>query len=228
MSLKPKKHSDIQKLKEKMKVKATKMNTMNKLPEYTMIVSEGIKTEPLYLNGFVNKINEKYKCISKEPHIEVYGTARNTQGLIRFVDKMIAEGEWKRFKKFWLVYDKDDFPLDKFDNTQFEAEARKEPDMAVAWSNESIELWFLLHFQDYCANNGRKQYIEKLNEYFDYSKTREDLYDVLMEKGSLENAKRRAKKMYQEFVDAGENSMAAMVPATRVYELVEELEQYLK
>lgn len=70
--------------------------------------------------------------------------------------------------------------------------------------------------------------IEKLNEYFDYSKTREDLYDVLMEKGSLENAKRRAKKMYQEFVDAGENSMAAMVPATRVYELVEELEQYLK
>lgn len=126
------------------------------------------------------------------------------------------------------MYDKDDFPLDNFDNTQFEAEVRKNPDMAVAWSNESIELWFLLHFQDYHSNNGRKQYIEKLNEYFDYSKTREDLYDVLMEKGSLTDAKRRARKMYQEFLDAGESSMAAMVPATRMYELVEELEYYLR
>ena len=228
MSLKPKKHSDIQKLKEKMKVKASRMDTMNELPPYTMIVSEGIKTEPLYLNGFVSKINEKYKHITKEPHIQVYGTARNTQGLIRFVEKMIANGQWRHFKKFWLVYDKDDFPLDNFDNTQFEAEAKKAPGMAVAWSNESIELWFLLHFQEYHANNGRKQYIEKLNEYFNYSKTREDLFDVLMNKGSIEDAKRRARKMYQEFLEAGESSMAAMVPATRVYELIEELEQYLK
>ena len=48
-----------------------------------------------------------------------------------------------------------------------------------------------------------------------------------MEKGSLSDAKRRAKKMYQEFLDAGESSMAAMVPATRMFELVEELECYL-
>lgn len=228
MSLKPKKHSDIKKIKEKMKVKASKMDTLYELQPYTMIVSEGIKTEPLYLKGFVRKINDKYKNISKEPHVQVYGTARNTQSLLRFVDKMITNGEWAHFKKFWLVYDKDDFPLDNFDNTQFEAEVRKNPDMAVAWSNESIELWFLLHFQDYHSNNGRKQYIEKLNEYFDYSKTREDLYDVLMEKGSLTDAKRRAKKMCQEFLEAGESSMAAMVPATRMYELVEELEHYLR
>ena len=125
------------------------------------------------------------------------------------------------------MYDKDDFPTDNFDNTQFEAEARKDPAMAVAWSNESIELWFVLYFEDYRANNGRKQYIEKLNKYFDYSKTREDLFDVLSEKGSLEDAKKRARKMYQEFLDAKISSMSAMVPATRVFELVEELEGYL-
>ena len=227
MSLKPKKHSDIKKMEEKMKAKASKMDTLQELPPYTMIVSEGIKTEPLYLKGFVNKINERYKHITKEPHIHVYGTGRNTQGLIRFVDKKIASGEWEHYKKIWLVYDKDDFPLDNFDNTQFEAESRNKPCMAVAWSNESIELWFLLHFQEYRSNNGREQYIEKLNQYFEYSKTREDLYDILMQKGSLEEAKRRAKKMYREFVEAGVSSMAAMVPATRVYELVEELEKYL-
>lgn len=228
MSLKPKKHSDIKKMKEKMTVKPSKMDTLNKLPPYTMIVSEGIKTEPLYLEGFVKKINDKYKGISKEPHISVFGTGRNTKGLIRFVDKKIESGEWKHFQKFWLVYDKDDFPADNFDNTQFEAEGRTEPLMSVAWSNESIELWFLLHFQEYVSNNGRKQYIEKLNEYFEYSKVREDLYDVIMEKGSVENAKRRARRMYKEFLEAGETSMTAMVPATRMFELVEELEQYIK
>lgn len=227
MSLKPKKKGDIRKSEEKMRTKASKMNSMNFLPPYTMIVSEGIKTEPFYIKGLVDKVNEQYKSIAREPHIDVYGTGRNTQGLIRFVDKMVSRGDWAHYNKFWLMYDKDDFPLDNFDNTQFEAEARKNPQMSVAWSNESIELWFLLYFEDYHSNNGRKQYIEKLSRYFDYSKTREDLYNVLNEKGSLENAKRRARRMYQEFLDAGVTSMSAMVPATRVFELVEELEGYL-
>ena len=210
-----------------MKAKASKKEPLKKLPPYTIIVSEGIKTEPIYIKGFANKINERYKNISKNPHIVVYGTGRNTNGLIRFVDKMIADGKWAHYKKIWLMYDKDDFPSDNFDNTQFEAEARKNPTMAVAWSNESIELWFLLYFEDYYANNGRKQYIEKLNKYIDYSKTREDLCDILAEKGSLEDAKRRARKMYQEFLDSKISSMSAMVPATRVFELIEELESYL-
>lgn len=55
MSLKPKKHSEIQKIKEKMATEKSKMNTKSKLPPYTMIVSEGTKTEPFYLKGFVNK-----------------------------------------------------------------------------------------------------------------------------------------------------------------------------
>lgn len=227
MSLRPKKHSDVQKIQEKMKIKSSKMKNLNILPPYIMIVSEGKKTEPLYLQGFANKIYEKHKSISKEPHIKVHGTGQNTKGLLRYIDRKIESGEWEHFQKFWIVYDKDDFPLDNFDNTQFMAEARKEPKMSVAWSNESVELWFLLHFQDYLSNNGRKQYIEKLNNYFDYSKTREDLFDVIMEKGSLDDAKRRARKMYREFLDKGETSMSAMVPATRMFELVEELEQYL-
>lgn len=71
MSLKPKKHSEIQKIKEKMATEKSKMNTKSKLPPYTMIVSEGTKTEPFYLKGFVNKINERYKDITKS-HIFRY------------------------------------------------------------------------------------------------------------------------------------------------------------
>lgn len=47
----------------------------------------------------------------------------------------------------WLMYDKDDFPLDDFDNTQYSALSRKDiRKYKVAWSNECIELWFVLHF----------------------------------------------------------------------------------
>lgn len=95
MSLKPKKKSDLKKIEEKMKVKASKMASMQHLPPYTMIVSEGIKTEPIYIKGLVNKVNEKYKNETRNPHIAVYGTGRNTQGLIRFVDSMINQGKWK-------------------------------------------------------------------------------------------------------------------------------------
>ena len=210
-----------------MKLKESKMNTKQLLPPYTMIVSEGVKTEPIYIRGFVSKINAKYRDMVKENHIDVYGTGRNTNGLIRFVDRKRSSGDWDKYQKFWLVYDKDDFPLDNFDNTQFEAEARKDVEMVVAWSNESIELWFLLHFQDYFSNNGREQYIELLNKYFDYSKVREDLFGALMELGSLDDAKRRAQKIYVEYIESGVTAPSAMVTATRMFELVEELEKYI-
>ena len=228
MSLKPKKKSDLKKIENKMKRKESRMNTKELLPPYTMIVSEGTKTEPIYLRGFASKINEKYKDLVRENHIEVYGTGNNTNGLIRFVDRKRASGDWAKFQKIWLVYDKDDFPLDNFDNTQFEAESRKDVSMSVAWSNESIELWFVLHFQDYISNNGRSQYIQILNNYLDYSKVREDLFDLLMEQGSLENAKRRARKAYDEFIKSGITAPSGMAPATRMFELVEELRVYMQ
>lgn len=227
MSLKPKKKSELKKIKEKMEQEQQQYEFRNQLPPYTMIVSEGIKTEPLYLKGFVKQINDKYKEIVREPRIVVYGTGRNTKGILKFIDKNIKNGIWGKYSSFWLVYDKDDFPYDDFDNTQFSAEARTDRNFRVAWSNESIELWFLLHFQEYSSDNGREQYIEKLKKWIDYEKTREDLYDVLMEKGSLEDAKRRAKKLYVEALERGITSPSAMVPSTRVYELIEELETYI-
>lgn len=227
MSLKPKKHSDQKKIQAKMKQHESKMATKYQLPPYTLIVSEGIKTEPLYLEGFVRKINAQYKGLVKDNHIIIWGTGRNTKGLLKLVDKKVENGEWSHFEKIWLVYDKDDFPFDNFDNTQFSAEGRKDSNIRVAWSNESFELWLLLHFQEYVSDNGRQQYIEKLNTFFQYSKARDDLFDVIMKKGSLKDAKRRAKKLYNGFLKKGEKSPSKMVPATKVYELVEELESYI-
>ncbi|WP_407918897.1 RloB domain-containing protein [Fusobacterium necrogenes] len=38
--------------------------------------------------------------------------------------------------------------------------------MNVTWSNEAIELWFLLHFEFISTGISREQYIGKLNFYF--------------------------------------------------------------
>ena len=82
-----------------MKQKKSKMNTKYELPPYTLIVREGVKTEPLYLEGLVNKVNSQYKDLIKGKHIEIYGTGRNTRGLLKYVDKRIANGEWSHFEK---------------------------------------------------------------------------------------------------------------------------------
>ena len=65
MSLKPKKKSDLKKIENKMKRKESRMNTKELLPPYTMIVSEGTKTEPIYLRGFASKIIT-LKCMEQE------------------------------------------------------------------------------------------------------------------------------------------------------------------
>ena len=88
MSLKPKKKSEQEKIIQKIKAKERKMDIMNVLPPYTMIVSEGTKTEPYYLNGFVSKINDKYKKITSEKRIEVYGTGRK-QKRYRYVCRLV-------------------------------------------------------------------------------------------------------------------------------------------
>ena len=41
----------------------------------------------------------------------------------------------------------------------------------VAWSNECIELWFVLHFQELAVNNGREQYQRILKQKYGYEKT---------------------------------------------------------
>ena len=225
MSLKPKKHSENKKeqsrLQEKMKNRQKKMN-LPLLPPYIYIISEGTKTEPYYIGAIAGKINEKYREYSTGERIMVEGTGRNTQSLLEFardtVDKKFPQAE-----EVWLMYDKDDFPEDNFDNTQYSAEGRVDKrKYCVAWSNECIELWFLLHFQEVTSNIGREQYIERLKVYIEYEKNKKEIYDILKDKTEI--AITRARKQYELY---GEQPPSKRCPATRVYELVENMRRYL-
>lgn len=236
MSLRPSKYSDRKKLKEKMKIKRSNFEEKNKLPPPTLIISEGIKTEPHYIQGLVDLIIKKYSEINKNARhsmkdlIKIHGTGRNTKGLLEYSRNFAEKPENKHYKRIWIMYDKDDFPLDNFDNTQFSIDDKKCDDddrkFFAAWSNECIELWFILYFQDLRSDVGRDQYKEILKKYFDYEKASADIYNIIdeHEKSSIDLAISRAEELYKSYCD---KTPSRMVPATRVYELVKELRGYL-
>lgn len=231
MSNKPLKFSEIKKQRQK-SIDAQRKNIPNfTFPPYTMIVTEGKRTEPYYLEALVESINSYYRPYTKHNYIEIDGTGRNTTGLLKYVTDRIENEDWSKFHTIWLVYDKDDFPLDRFDNTQYKAESyNKEKEGAtqlrVAWSNESVELWFLLHFQDYHADNGRERYIEKLKTYFDYEKNLKDIYRIINQIGSEQKAIQRAKALEKAHNELGNTCPTRMVPMTKMYLLVEEMNKY--
>lgn len=225
MSLKPKKVSEIKKEQAKLneKMKKKKKVVLDDIPPYTFIVSEGIKTEVAYMSGFASAINEKYSNFTTGERIKVKGTGKNCQILLRYARKAVEE-EMPQATIVWLMYDKDDFLLDNFDNTQFSAEQRLDSRrFKVAWSNESLELWFVLHFQDLSANVGRDKYIKILENCCSYRKNDPNLFELM--KANTEMAINRAKKQYNAY--SKDIPPSRRCPATKVFELVEELGKYL-
>ena len=230
VSLKPKKKGDLEReqarLAQKMQRRPRPVEILHPLPPYMVIFCEGTKTEPNYLQSIVRRINEKYDNYTRQDRITVHGTGRNTRGLLEFAQSAVRS-EYPQTQEVWLVYDMDEFPSDHFDNTQFKAETLQGPvEYHVAWSNECIEFWFLLHFQDLRADVPRSQYNSLLSGHLGekYEKAMPDLYDRIH--AGEEVAIRRARALYQEHCAAG-CPPSQCRPATRMFELIERLNEFL-
>jgi hypothetical protein len=234
MTLRPPKHSDKMQIEAAMQKKRKEVELTNKLPPYTLVICEGVKTEVNYIQGLINLINARYSEINREyshlfpkDRIRVFGTGRNTESLLKFTRDYAKKPENKHYTRIWIMYDKDDFPNDNFDNTQFSINDYNDQDRQffAAWSNECLELWFILYFQDLTVNVSREQYQVILKRYFDYEKNLSNLFEILDNKGDINQAILRAKKLRVE--NKHKNSPSQMAPVTLVYELVEELREYL-
>lgn len=222
MSMKPRKKSDSQ--KKWMTDRRDRRITI--APEYHLIVTEGTKTEPQYFDGLRKDINRLYKGRISIV-IEGVGQGANTLTLLERAQK-IVEKEPDKYKHVWLVYDKDDFPKDDFDNTYFKCKALSNCNSSVTfhslWSNECIEYWFLLHFMALDSALHRNEYYPKLTDCLGtkYEKNREDIYTLLKPniKRAIDNAKR---------VEANNEGMppSQCTPGTAVYKIFEMLESYL-
>lgn len=184
-----------------------------------LIVCEGRETEPNYFRAI--------KRIMKSgagTKVEVVGAGAHTQDLLACAEHAIERRRIEGLPPYyyvWVVFDRDSFEADDFDNAVASAEKRG---WNVAWSNEAFELWVLLHFQD--VSEGylpRAQMFEQLGKSFGakYDKADIKLFDKI--KKSSYVAIRRGRLLSERWKDVAPHEAC---PCTEVWRLVEELLKY--
>ena len=222
MSLKPQKKSDIN--KGWMNNRRDRKILIQ--PEYHLIVTEGTKTEPLYFEAIRDIVNHKYKERIK---LEVCGEGNDTLSLFDKARKR-AEHDVIEYTHVWVVYDTDDFPAERINKTaELCYEYRTgDTEYHAIWSNQCIELWFLLHFSYFHSNVHRKDYKDKLSNYLNtigtgkYEKNRPDMFNIL--KPYMNTAINNAIRL--DGLNKGKTPTDA-APGTKVHELIMKLKPYL-
>lgn len=225
MSKKPPKKSDLD--KQWMSPRSNKSIAIN--PEYHLIVTEGTKTEPKYFNEVAELINRKYRG---RIVIKIEGEGKSTLALLEAAKSYASQRIVNPYKHVWLIYDKDDFPPESFNKTETECNriSNSRTIFHALWSNQCIELWFLLHFIYFDSDIIRDEYYDKLSEHIQkidgskYEKNRDDIYTIL--KPYQGTAIRNAKKLICTYYE--NTTPSKMSPATKVFEIFEKLQPYLK
>lgn len=178
-----------------------------------LVVCEGAKTEPQYINGF--------RLACKNPRVTIKFASE--QGVPRTLveiakqHKIAAEEEARRerddnlaYDSVWCVFDIDDHP-----NVPNARKMADDNGIKVAVSNPCFELWLVLHFRDNPGMQHRDRLKDILAEYvLGYDKQ----VDYATYSGGYQNAAKRASQMdsaAESADDAGRN------PTTGVYRLTE-------
>lgn len=200
------------------------------LPERHLFVSEGTKTEPNYLNGIIDKICQRIGDNARH-QLVVIGDGNCTLHLLSKAEKY-QRNDSDGFQHVWIIFDKDDFPQDAFDNTVSRCKAlnkrylnNRDLQFHAIWSNQCIELWFLLHYEYLLSDIPRENYREKLSKYIGrkYEKNDDHIFQTLSP--NIERAIKNAKKLMEEYEDGTPPSQ--MAPSTNFYELIEALINYI-
>ena len=201
-----------------------------------LIVSEDTKSSVSYFKAMIKDIraiqNSVIEGVSSQeqsndefvglsPESKIVGCGMATKRLLKEA-KEIKDKEQTPFDSCWLVFDKDDF-------RDFNQAIREATDAGfkVAWSNESFELWYLLHFRyqntalsrTMCINALERE-IRKHDRNFKYNKGSSNMYTVLSQHGDQDQAIKHARKLRGNYTD---NNYAKHNPCTRVDELVKVL-----
>lgn len=144
--------------------------------------------------------------------------------------KSIIESKNKFYDEVWVVFDKDSFMKDNFDNaihSIMSMNKSSRTSFVPLWSNQCIELWFILHFEFLQSAQFRADYYPKLEKYLHkkYLKNNPNiLTDIFNSKGSLESACKNAEKLLEIHKD---DSYSNKWPATNVVELFKKYKNYL-
>jgi hypothetical protein len=174
-----------------------------------LIVCEGKKTEPHYF--------EKFRVPSLVVNIE--GLGMNT---LRLVQETLELQKQNEYDQTWCVFDKDDFPDKNFNDAMALA---KKNGIKVAYSNQSFELWYVLHFCYMHTAITRADYMKMLDEKLEheYKKNSETIFDELRQHQAT--AIKNAKKLLSQY---NPSKPAKDDPSTTVHKLVEQLLEFSK
>lgn len=194
--------------------------------ETWLIVCEGTETEPNYFERLIEYANSKS---DRKVKYVIEGTGRNTttlvnciDGFFNFTDRLIRDRRIK-YGKVFAVFDKDSFKYEQFNNAIFTAEKKG---YIPIWSNECVELWFLLHFNLLESNVNRGEYFKKLGKILNMKYNKADNhFDLLNSEVNLKNAYNNARKLYEDNI--AKPSCAEKAPCTTVFMFIDELEEYL-
>ncbi len=180
---------------------------------YFLIVCEGEKTEPNYFEAFRDDLPKG------TVNVEIHGEGMNTLSLVNRAREIRENMERKErtVDKVWVVFDRDSFRPDDFDNAISKAESLG---YGAAWSNEAFELWYLLHFELRTTSMMRTDFQQKLTRHLKraYQKNASDMYSTLKDRTD------QACANAQRLVELNEGIAPHNAnPCTHVHELVAEL-----
>ncbi len=215
------------------KSRVSRQELMNKKKkersETWLFVCEGTKTEPNYIKSLIDYANT---LTSKSPLLyEIKGVGRNTESLVKCVDDFFDLADRFRtqrkgipFEKTFVLFDKDSFKLQQFNNA---IRMAVDKGYIPIWSNECFELWYILHYIYYKSDNGRGAYFDKLTELLgvDYDKA-DDVFKLIHDSKKLSLAVKFSKKLND--ASCSEKSASKRVPCTQVFRIIEEINQRLR
>ncbi|HAT1994491.1 RloB family protein [Legionella pneumophila serogroup 1] len=204
-------------------LRALKRKSNDRKPYDTvLIVCEGIKTEPNYLQAYCDE-----KKLSNA-NIKIAGRGENPSRVVDFSLKEYNRGK-SNYDRIYCVFDMDMHPCyqESINRINILRERRHNPIPIYAIASvPCFEYWLLLHFVESTrlyTSTGEKSASElvcdDVRHYIrDYQKNNVNIYHIT--KQHLTIAIDRAKRLRQNQSDIGTDN-----PSTNMYELIEYLEQ---
>lgn len=191
-----------------------------------LILCENVTLEPYYFRSFPVRTAQ----------VKAFGVFDSKVELVSKAKEYVKKESPDRDCEVWLVLNyheqPDGTPVNPEDFDRAVEEAEK-LGYKVAWSNQSFDLWLLLHFQEVTKPLTKEEYAKLLGEYFkcDYPSFSQKagfcsrVYGLCDRDGSPKAAMRRAHAL----MEASEGKTPSQRnPATALYLLVQELNRYLK
>jgi hypothetical protein len=211
--------------KVKLKEKPYKIESIEKIKSF-LIICEG-ETEEEYFKSF--------PVITAT--VKAFAAKSSNIALVEYAEELSKLAEYKGYE-IWCVFDYD-IDLTKENQKQdynFAIEYAQKQGFKVAYSNDAFELWYVLHYKDVASGKiDRDVYFNFLGDTWDINyrkngktiKFAKTVYNKLENdvNASQEEAIKRAKRLFE---IQKEKPYSEQNPCTTVFELVEELNKYLK